>query len=448
MRFHRTVFIPKVIVELACRDNRQDSEPKLPGFENPNAQAGARVELPEHENGVPVIYEFGCPPPSDCGSKAFDLDHLRALCVICALPNGRLQGPDDSPLTDRYTFATLFRGGDCTPNTRAKLRIKEVLDELRNIHCKQTLRSKPKKGSEPIEDSTKFTMLENFHEHESKQGTRILRRSWTKLRVDSMLLEAFYDLRHQVVPIHIPSFLSLRSDLTAKIYLYALGPAWHATALKPFKITTATLWDRLDLATTSSRAQSNGPDKNARYASRRAQILTQNGDTSVLAHLNRCLLGRGERRLRANIERTESGLDYLLFLWSEETTVSRADLLGGMGKLKTAWLSSGGTEATYLSRLRPLPRLSEHELELLTAARIEVQNCTAALRIAKALLSPDEWKDRIGEAKSDRLENEFRDRDQQTRNPTGLLLHRLEEAVRSSTAFKPRSQPASELSLG
>jgi hypothetical protein len=348
-------------------------------------------------------------PTSGREGPTYTIDHLRCLSILLALPSTN-QG---ATLASRSNFAAIFRSG--IPDTTTKQQVTKLLGDLHGTWCRRVMHL-PNGSSEELH----FKILDAFNIRTRRQAGQILWRQWEALRINPhfhALVDGMARAgKGKSIPIFLPAFLSLSSDLAAKLYLYLAGPAFHHQANHPFKITTGATWQRLNL-----------PE--SRFASVRKKLLVQNKN-SVIQQIDGALLSRGRHRLRVTLEPTTEGNDYNVIAWAESIDTSNDQTaVRPVSKFKEAWQRSGRSEGDFRNSLNPPQEIDEHDRELLDKAGINPQPCLSALRIAKSLLPSYKWDELIAEAKSDGLENHLRPYAERTRDPVRLLMYRLIEAV-------------------
>lgn len=232
------------------------------------------------------------------------------------------------------------------------------------------------------------------------------------------LLSRIAELQH----LKLDVFTSIRSPLAQAIYLYIPSRAYHHSAKDPFEISVAKLLDQVSFP-------------NPRYKSLRHKLLTQHEEEgrSIMQQLDGLETLSGH--FRVALAETSDGEDWKLQAWVEMPK-KQPRRLKEDSKLVRAYLKSGRTREDLQARLSRREPLQSYELELLSAAKVELQGSERFFELARALLGETRFMGLLAEAKGDALEG----RDP-TKNPTARLIFRIMEAIATPRQMAHKKQP-------
>lgn len=360
-----------------------------------------------------AVWEVGSPDPGTRRpSPRFTFAHCRMIALLMSAGLGVHGG---SIPFSRADIVKLVRQSGKDPCTREKLACERVLSDLRNTWICRTV-----VDGDDI-DRRHFTILETFVVEEKLKRDvdgeiKLVRRVWKGIRFtpEFHAFLRFAGDAKQTFGVDVASLLSIRSELAAKIYCVIAGPASHRDGRNPFRIDLSTLCARIG--------------RDSRQRSKRREDFIRN-DGAVLKAVDGQAVRGGT--LRVELAENAAGTDDQLRAWSVKSAeASAAKPALSPSKFKRAFLEGGRSETDFnlvLSRGVPL---SDYDLERLSEARVSIETVKQALTLAKALLPEGVWDGLVSEIKGDVREaalNPGRSVD----NPTGLLLSRLLDAVRS-----------------
>ena len=207
----------------------------------------------------------------------------------------------------------------------------------------------------------------------------------------------------------------LASDLAQAIYLFIPSRAVHHAKEDPWKINLANLFDQLGMNVPVSK-------------SLRKKALVQHGEKSVLKQLNNVPILHGYLRVSLRLNKEKS--DWLFLAWVEGRG-DLPDLYSSESALVDAWRKSGRDEAELAKLLRnALPELTDEELYLCEAAKIQLPNVKRFIQLCKVAIGKNRLHRVLAEIKVDVVEGRG------IQNPTGTFVWRLltliSESVRSA----------------
>jgi hypothetical protein len=217
-----------------------------------------------------------------------------------------------------------------------------------------------------------------------------------------------------IMHVRLDVLRTLASDLAQAIYLFIPSRAVHHSKDDPWKINLANLFDQLGINVPPSK-------------SLRKKALVQHGERSVLKQLNNVPILHGYLRVSLRLNKDKS--DWLFLAWSEGRG-DLPDLYSSESALVDAWRKSGRDEAELAKLLRnPLPELTDEELYLCEAAKIELLNVQRFIQLCKVVIGKNRLHRVLAGIKVDVVEGRG------IHNPTGTLVWRLltliSEPVRS-----------------
>lgn len=218
------------------------------------------------------------------------------------------------------------------------------------------------------------------------------------------LLGNIVELRH----LKLSVFTQIRSPLAQAIYLYIPSRAAHHSEHDPFEISLTKLFEQVSFPIPGQK-------------SKRKQVFTKHEENghSILQQLDNKETLTG--RFRVRLDETSNCADWKLQSWVEKTASKR---VLGSTKLEADYLQSGRTPDQLRQVLANIQPLTDHELELLTLAKIEVAPNLRFFEKAKAMLRPSKFHSLLHEAKGDEQEGR-----RATKNQTARLIHRIREAI-------------------
>lgn len=226
------------------------------------------------------------------------------------------------------------------------------------------------------------------------------------------LLSRIAELQH----LKLDVFNAIRSPLAQAIYLYIPSRAYHHTEADPFEITLTNLLNQVSATV-------------PKHKSRRKELFTKNNNP-VIGQLDGLETLNG--RFRAKLAETTDGTDWKLQTWVEKIARKKsAD--SKSTKLVAAYLKSGRPRELLEQALSNIPTLSEYELDLLAAARVELGKNRRFFEMAKAILREPRFVSLLAEAKGDELEGRAA-----KKNPTARLIHRIMEAIAAPKPANPQ----------
>ena len=221
------------------------------------------------------------------------------------------------------------------------------------------------------------------------------------------LLSRIAELQH----LKLTVFTAIRSPLAQAIYLYIPSRAYHHSEKKPFEISVSKLLDQVSFP-------------QPRYKSFRHKLFTQHEDEgrSIMQQLDGLETLSG--RFRVALAETSDGKDWKLQAWVEMPPKQLKKVTRADSKLVRAYLHSGRTREDLQLRLSSREPLSSYHLELLSAAKVELQGSERFFELACALLGEARFVELLSEAKGDAMEGR-----EATKNPTARLIFRIMEAI-------------------
>jgi hypothetical protein len=211
-----------------------------------------------------------------------------------------------------------------------------------------------------------------------------------------------------IMHVRLDVLRTLASDLAQAIYLFIPSRAVHHSKADPWKINLANMFDQLGMNVPSSK-------------SLRKKALVQHGEKSVVTQLNKVPILHGYLRvsLRLNKDKT----DWLFLAWVEGRG-DLPDLYSSDSALVEAWRKSGRDEAELAKLLRnPLPELTDEELYLCEAAKIELLRVQRFLQLCKVAIGKNKLYRVLAELKVDVVEGRG------IHNPTGTFVWRLLKVI-------------------
>ena len=202
--------------------------------------------------------------------------------------------------------------------------------------------------------------------------------------------------------------IGMTSDAAQSIYTFLPSRAARRSAANPFEITLTTLMEQIGMTVPPHR-------------SKRLQVFTQRSP-SIIDQLNGAETLTGV--LRVEVAETVDGDDYKVRTWVEVRPPALAAPSGDSTLLK-AWTEAGRTKREFDRRVRSAPELTDHQVYLIGRAGATLAGNERFFRMAAALLGAGRFEGALSEAKGDALEG------RPARNPTGSLIVRLMNAIRS-----------------
>lgn len=362
-------------------------------------------------------YQIGGFAPLGIGDPcpALDVRHLRA---ILALLSFRDPNRPDAPI--RPSFYGLCRRFSRSDKNSGKLAnfLRSLLDDLLRCFVKV---------SEGNGTERAFRILERVsivRRAARRTGSAEMECWLEELRFSAEFNQLLLDFEG-LARIRLDTLNSLASPIAQALYAFAPSRAVHYhSPSRAWEIRLAVALGQLGLVVANAK-------------SARKRVFVQNAVTpngSIMAQLDGAPLL--DSFLRVELVETSDGMDYKLRFWSEGNASAPAPcffpIIEKGQKLLEAWLASGRVETAYRERLKCIQSLSKYENELLEAGQIDQTHSAGFLRIARALIGERRFDEIAAESKADALSTGgFR-----AINPTGLIIHRLIEAVRYGTPNK------------
>lgn len=359
-------------------------------------------------------YQIGGFSPLGIGEPcpALDVRHLRACLALLSFrdpyrPDAPLR-PSITGLCRRYSNCETSSGG-----------LAQCLRGLLNDLLRCYLKVSESGGQERV-----FRILERvcITRRPARHAGRTEMECWVEeLRFSAEFSQLLSDFE-SLTRLRLDVLNSIASPIAQALYAYVPSRAVHHDS-------TANAWEiRLGVAL----AQLGVCVPMAR--SQRKRIFLQNGETrngSILSQLNGAELL--DAVLHAEVVPTRDETDYKLRFWTERHKIESRPCAVKGEKLLAAWLASGRSEEEYRRRLRIIEPLSSYEIELLEIGQVDRTQSDGFLKVARCLLGERRFIEFAAESKGDALAiGGFR-----PVNPTGLLIHRLIEAIRYGKPNKP-----------
>ena len=335
---------------------------------------------------------------------ALDVRHARAIFALLSFRKRNY----DSPLIS-FSFNELCRKYARTNGGRYARAIAEIVADLLDAYIRVTDLTT---GS-----AHEYRLIERIDIEKRpprRKDSRLAKSKQLEIWFNGCTLSPeFYGLVNRIAELQhldLGVFTSIRSPLAQAIYLYIPSRAHHHNEADPFEITVTRLLEQVSVAVPAQKSlRKRALDKHAEAG------------RSVLQQLN----GRRTRTgiFRVRLAETNDGADWKLQAWveKEDRQLSRGR---NNSKLIKAFLAAGRTEEELNRRLAMSGPLSDYELELLEAAKVEVEKNRRFFELAKALLQEPRFDGLLAEAKGDVLEGRAA-----TKNPTARLIWRIGEAV-------------------
>jgi hypothetical protein len=221
----------------------------------------------------------------------------------------------------------------------------------------------------------------------------------------------FAGLLSRVAELHelnLDVFNSIRAPLAQAIYLYIPSRAYHYHSEdNPFEITLTNLLQQV-----SARVP--------QHKSRRKELFTKNNNP-ILKQLDGLKTLSGIFRVK--LAETTDGTDWKLQTWVERAGNSERSGWANT-KVLAAYLRSGRPRSYFEQAVSNIQPLSDYDIELLTAAKVEVGKNRRFFEIARALLKPYRFSELLAEAKGDEIEGRKARKGQAPR-----LIHRIMQAI-------------------
>lgn len=355
-------------------------------------------------------YDIGVSPPGRSNSELklnLNINHFRMLCLLYSATDT----PGESVLKRAY-LPKIYRQTN-SPSTREKNLCARLIADIGDIYIKRSIVSTGRNGSKIIDEHI-FPAIEAFRVRNrwkiDPQGTKHLSmRVWENLyyTTEFLTLVTLASKQSKSMPIHVPSMLSLGSDIAAKIYCTVANSALRRRSDDPMLYAVSSLFEKIGV-------------KSMKYRSQRRKVLTQNTH-SVLKSLDGTPILNG--RMRVNLRPNATDQDDLLVVWMEPNDNSLIDTPKTKPSvIKQKWLKAGKTESEFHNRIRKSKPLMLHELDTLNSAGVSINKCKPTITLLKALLNPKDWDSLLSGIKNDHLESRVNGRS--IINITGLFISR------------------------
>jgi hypothetical protein len=351
------------------------------------------------------------PLDPDARPPALDVRHARAIFTLLFFRSEY----GDNPRVIRFAFNDFCRRYANSNGGRYSRAIKKIISELMESYIQVTdMRSKL---------ATSYRLIERV----VIPGRAIGRRDsseassrQTELRLNEIWLSPeFYSLLNRIAELQdlkLSVFTSIRSPLAQAIYLYIPSRSVHHDESNPFEISMRTLLEQVSFPIPV-------------FKSKRKELFTKHQEEgrSILQQLDgrETLTGR----FRVELAETADGSDWKLRTWVEKTPKAHR-LINSDSKIIRAYLASGRPPEYLEQALANIAPLTDYQIELLQAGKIEIEKNRKFLEWAKAVLKDAKFNELLSGAKADELEGRIA-----TKNPTARLIHRIMAAVGAPAAL-------------
>ena len=208
-------------------------------------------------------------------------------------------------------------------------------------------------------------------------------------------------------------FNSIRAPLAQAIYLYIPSRAYYYHCEEnPFEITLTNLLQQV-----SARV----PE----HKSRRKELFTKN-NKPIIKQLDGLKTLSGIFRVK--LAETTDGTDWKLQAWVEPAAKRQGDGWAN-SKVLAAYLRSGRPRSYFEQAVANIQPLSDYDIDLLTAAKVEIARNRRFFEITRALLKPLRFAEILAEAKGDEIEGR-----KARKSQTARLIHRIMQAIETPAA--------------
>jgi len=362
-------------------------------------QTGARaVTVGDHRYVIGGFFPMECdlPPP-----PALDVRHARAIFALLSFRSVY----DDTCLV-RFSFNELCTRYAQSNGGRYARAIKKIVHDLMSAYIRIT--------DIKTNFDREFRLIERIDIEK-----RPPRRCDSKLALSGQkemwfngcelspefagLLSQFKELQD----LNLDVFNSITSPLAQSIYLYIPSRAHHHSENDPFEITLTNLLRQVSAAV-------------PKHKSKRREVFMQN-KSSIIDQLDGLETLTGIFRVK--LAETTDGADWKLQTWVEHR--ARQSRIGsGNSKVVAAFLKSGRTPEQLEHAFANIRPLSDYDIELLTAAKVEIARNRPFFEQIKAILKEARFVTLLAEAKGDELEGR-----KARKTPTARLIYRMMEAI-------------------
>lgn len=349
-------------------------------------------------------YEIGGfhPLHSDVFPPAFDVRHARAIFTLLSFRD--TYDPDGTRLV-KFCVSEFCRRYARSNGGRYARDIRRLLANLVDSFVRVTDLNTEEAHSYRLIERVDFSE-KPIRRKDAKRANDNQMEIWFN---SCELSLAFYNLLDKVAElkeIDLDVFTSIRSPMAQAIYLYIPSRAYYHDEAKPFEITLTNLLAQVSFPIPSQKG-------------RRRQIFMnhEKQGRSVLQQLDGVETNSGQ--FRVSIVETVDGTDYKLLAWTEKREVKRA-LDSSESKLVKAYLDSGRPPELLVQAFSHIEPLTDYEIDLMAAGKIEIEKNRPFFEQVKALLRGPRFDEILAQAKADELEGR-----KATRNQTARLIYRL-----------------------